>query len=126
MKLSFLSIAWTYLTRGADGIVDGVRAIFNSAMASLQPGNKARTMAVLNTVMKCLAVLKAVAFLIPAKWQAAYAETVQGLEIVVNALMNLDLSAEELADIRASASRVWAAWTSEDDETCVALPFKGV
>ena len=119
MDISKWTIAWKYLFGGVDSVVTYVLGVLNKAIASITPGNKTKVLAALNTAKRVLAVLKALTWLCPTKWQTAYAETVAAVETVVTALEDLEITVEELDRVRKAFVAAVAAWNDGDDETCV-------
>ena len=92
----------------------------NGAVRSIDPANQAKVQAALNIALKLLNVLRALSWLCPAKWQTAYRETVEAAEAVVEALKDLKLTQDEVAEIAKEFGEAVAAWRSPDDATCVA------
>lgn len=91
----------------------------NDALNAIDVSKKEKIMAALNIATKALAVLNAVAWLCPVKWQTAYKATIEAVQEVCNALFDLHLTVEELSGVRTKFEAAYAAWQSPDDETCV-------
>lgn len=126
MNISRIKLAWKALTgflnpwgSVAANIADYALDVLNSAIAGLSIGKKERILAVLNTAVRVLAVLRAVQWLCPTKWQSAYLETIAAVSGVCDALEDLQLSMEELTSVRSKFEAAVKAWKSPDDETCV-------
>lgn len=130
MNISRIKLAWKALTgflnpwgSVAANIADYALGVLNTAIAGLSVGKKERIMAVLNTAMRVLAVLRAVQWLCPTKWQSAYLETIIAVSDVCDALEDLQLTMEELTSVRSKFEAAVKAWKSPDDETCVDCEF---
>ena len=93
--------------------------VLNSALAKIDPKRKDNIQAALNIANRVLAVLVALKWLCPTKWQTAYAATIAAVTVVVNALQDLQLTTEELVNIRNDFNAAVIAWNGDDDETCI-------
>ena len=93
--------------------------VLNSALAKIDPKRKDNIQAALNIANRVLSVLVALKWLCPTKWQTAYAATIAAVTVVVNALQDLQLTTEELANIRNDFNAAVIAWKGDDDETCI-------
>lgn len=119
MNISKIKIAWKYLWGGMGDVVDYLLDVLNNALAAIDPAKKEKTVAALNVARRVLATLNALQWLCPTKWQIAYGETVEAVEAVIDALLDLQLTYEELEKIRKEFAEAVAAWKGPDDETCV-------
>ena len=126
MNISRLTLAWKALTglinpwgSVAANLADYALGVLNTAFAGLSVSKKERIMAVLNTAVRVLSILRAVQWLCPTKWQSAYLETILAVSDVCDALEDLQLTMEELTSVRAKFEAAVKAWNSPDDETCV-------
>ena len=93
--------------------------VLNSALAKIDPKRKDNIQAALNIANRVLSVLVALKWLCPTKWQTAYAATIAAVTVVVNALQDLQLTTEELVNIRNDFNAAVIAWNGDDDETCI-------
>ena len=93
--------------------------VLNGALAKIDPKRKDNIQAALNIANRVLAVLVALKWLCPTKWQSAYAATIAAVTVVVNALQDLQLTTEELVNIRNDFNAAVIAWNGDDDETCI-------
>ena len=93
--------------------------ILNSTLAKIDPKRKDNIQAALNIANRVLSVLVALKWLCPTKWQVAYAATITAVTVVVNALQDLQITADELANIRNDFNAAVIAWNGDDDETCI-------
>lgn len=103
----------------AESLIDYALGVLKNAAASLSDGTREKIQAALNTAQRVLSVLTAVKWLVPTKWQTAYAQTLSAVAAVVNSLTDLELTADELKAVQQSISAAIAAWNDEDDDTCV-------
>ena len=102
-----------------DSIATYVLERVNAALNAIDVGRREKIQAALNIAAKGLAVLTAVAWLCPTKWQTAYAETIEAVNAVVVSLDDLNITIAELSNVRARFEAAYAAWEGPDDETCV-------
>ena len=91
----------------------------NAALNAIDVGKREKIVAALNIATKAVAVLNAIAWLCPTKWQTAYRATVEAVQEVVAALFDLHLTIDELSTARAKFEAAYAAWQAPDDDTCV-------
>lgn len=105
----------------AESIADYLLDVSNNALKSIDGSNKTRIRAVLNTVKKTLSILKAVAWLIPTKWQTAYGKTLFAVEMAADALADMEIAKNEPALISKAFADAVAEWKGPDDNTCVEL-----
>jgi hypothetical protein len=96
-----------------------LREVLNGALAKIDPKRKDNIQAALNIANRVLSVLVALKWLCPTKWQTAYAATIAAVTVVVNALQDLQLTTEELVNIRNDFNAAVIAWNGDDDETCI-------
>lgn len=118
LEISKFKLAWKYLFGGAANVAEYLLELLNSALASIPEGGAANCQAVLNYSKKILATLKAFQWLIPTKWQMAYEKTLEAVGKAVEALTDLQLSSEEIANVYDACVVAVEAWKGEDDETC--------
>ena len=102
-----------------DSMATYVLSKVNGALNAIDVSKKEKIMAALNIATKGLAVLNAIAWLCPTKWQTAYKATIEAVQEVCNALFDLHLTIEELSGVRSKFEIAYAIWRSDDDETCV-------
>lgn len=121
-----LALTWTAL-KGLlnpfgsvfESLADYALGYVNEAIGSLDASRKEMKHAALNVTTKALAVLAAVAWLCPVKWQTAYKATVEAVQDVCDALLDLHLTFDELSGVREKFSEAYVEWLGPDDETCV-------
>lgn len=116
--ISTFKMILKYLTGGVGGVVDYLLDLLNAALAKVDPANKAKIQAALNIAEKVLAALVALKWLCPTRWQTAYTETIEAVNCAIEALSDLQLTADELKRIQADFAEAIAAWKAPDDETC--------
>lgn len=124
--MSKLALTWAAI-KGAlnpfGSIVDSVATYVlgrvNDALNAIDVSKREKIMAALNIVQKAFAVLQAVRFLCPTKWQTAYTDTIDAVYNVISALDDLHLTLDELSSVRTKFEIAYKAWQSPDDETCV-------
>lgn len=124
MKLNMWTVVWKFITgftNGGVSVADYVLGLINTAVNQLSDPTKDNIRAVLNFAMKALAVLNAVRCFIPAKWQIAYAATIDAVAALVEVLSDLAVTKEELDKCVAAYRVAYDAWTGPDDETCVEM-----
>lgn len=121
MNISYLKIAWNYVTGGAGKVADYVLDLANAALAKIDPARKETISAAINTAMKCIGILDAIAWLIPTKWQRAYRHTIEALECTVIILDDFSIAPEELWAAKAKYEFAVKLWKEPDDPTCVTL-----
>ena len=102
-----------------DSIATYVLGRTNDALGAIDVSRREKITAALNLATKGLAVLNAIAWLCPTKWQTAYKLTIDAVQDVCDALFDLHLTVEELSGVRTKFEAACAAWQSPDDETCV-------
>lgn len=102
-----------------DSMATYVLSKVNGALNAIDVSKKEKIMAALNIATKGLAVLNAIAWLCPVKWQTAYKATIAAVQSVCAALDDLHLTIEELSNVRARFEAAYAAWEGPDDETCM-------
>ena len=124
--MSKLALTWAAI-KGAlnpfgsifDSVATYVLGKINDALNAIDVGKRTKIQAALNIAQKAFAVLQAVRFLCPTKWQTAYTATLDVVNDTVNALFDLHLTIEELSAVRTKFEAAYKAWQSPDDETCV-------
>ncbi len=118
LEVSKIKLAWKWLTGGVGNVADYLLDILNRALDGLDADKKSDIQAVCNLASKVASTLAAFKWLVPTKWQSAYADTIAAVNEVINALDDLTLTAEELASVSACFATCVEAWKSPDDETC--------
>lgn len=121
MNVSYVKIAWNYVTGGAGKVADYVLDLANAALAKIDPKRKETISAAINTAMKCMGVLEAIAWLIPTKWQRAYRYTIDALDCTVMILDDFSITDRELKAARDKYALALKSWKDPDDPTCVTL-----
>lgn len=119
MNISKFKIAWKYLCGGMGSVADYLLDILNKALKALDPAKKEKVIAVNNIAKRVLSALSALAWLCPTKWQTAYNLTVAAVKDVVDALEDLNITAEELTKVQTAFDAAVKVWKSDDDSTCV-------
>jgi len=106
MKISKLKLCWSAFIglinpfgSMSTSVADYVLGVLKNTMAALSDTTREKIQAALNTTLNVLAVLVAVKWLIPTKWQTAYAATIAAVEVLVNALSDLEIDKDELTKI---------------------------
>ena len=102
-----------------DSVATYVLERVNAALNAIDVGKREKIQAALNIAAKALAVLTAIAWLCPVKWQTAYKATIEAVAEVCTALVDLHLTIEELSNVRTKFGKAYDAWQSPDDGTCV-------
>ena len=102
-----------------DSVATYVLERVNAALNAIDVGKREKIQAALNIAAKALAVLTAIAWLCPTKWQTAYKATIEAVAEVCTALDDLHLTIEELSNVRTRFEAAYAAWEGPDDVTCV-------
>ena len=121
MNISYVKIAWNYLTGGAGKVADYLLDLVNNALSKIDPNRKETVSAAINTAMKCMGVLDAIAWLVPTKWQRAYRHTLDALECTITILDDFTITPEELWAAKAKYEFAVKSWKEPDDPTCVTL-----
>ena len=130
MNISKIKIIWKSITGFLNPFTSATAKVFeyiadcvldsvNSALGSITEPNKAKIQAALNLAEKGLAILNAIKFLCPTKWQTAYTSSIAALLAVTNALSDLNVTPAELTAVTKAFDEAVKAWKSPDDETCV-------
>ena len=119
MNISKFKIVWKYLFGGTSSVVEYVLGVLNKALSSIGETSKEKVQACLNTAVRVLAVLTAIKWLVPTKWQTAYGNTIFAVQGVVDALSDRENAQDALATVADRCKPALAAWKSPDDETCV-------
>lgn len=121
MNISILKTAWYCATGRAGKAADCLLDVANDAFAKIDPERKETISAALNTAMKAMGILDAIAWLIPTKWQRAYRRTLEALECAVAILDDFSITGAELDMAKVKFSLAVASWKEPDDPTCVTL-----
>lgn len=121
MKVTtIIKYAWKLLFGGGvSGIIEEQLQALRDYLAGLGDVTREKVRGALNLALKSLSVLKAVQIFVPAKWQTAYAKTLEAVQCAVSALEDLDLTRDELDIIVDKVTAAYDAWRGDDDETCV-------
>lgn len=119
MNISKFKIVWKYLFGGTSSVVEYVLGVLNKALSSIGEASKEKVQACLNTAIRVLAVLTAIKWLVPTKWQTAYGNTIFAVQGVVDSLSDLEITKDELTTVADRCKAALDAWKSPDDETCV-------
>lgn len=119
MKISKLTMAWKYLFGGVGSVVDYLLDILNQALANVDPKKKEQVQAVLNIAKKVCAILVAMQWLCPTKWQTAYSLTIEAVTDLICSFEDFEVTSEEFDKVRDAFAKAVDAWKSPDDETCV-------
>ena len=90
----------------------------NAALDAIDANRREKVVAALNVADKAPALLNVIAFICPTRWQIAYRLIVEAVQTVCAALTDLQLTADELSEIRAEFWKAVSEWQSPDDETC--------
>lgn len=114
MSISKIKIAWKYLTGGMGAVADYLLDIVNSALAKIDPANRAKIAAAYNTINHVLATLTVLQWLCPTKWQNAYNVTLAAVEAVVDALEDMKIEPAELTKVKDTFAAAVTAWRSGD------------
>ena len=104
---------------GIGSAVSYALEVLNRAIAGIDPAKKEKIQHALNVAEQVLATLQTLKFMIPVKWQTAYAKSVLAVQEVVFALADLALTPEELKKISGEFNAAVLEWNGDDDETCV-------
>lgn len=119
MNISKFKIVWKYLFGGTSSVVEYVLGVLNKALSSIGETSKEKVQACLNTAIRVLAVLTAIKWLVPTKWQTAYGNTIFAVQGVVDSLSDLEITKDELTTVADRCKAALDAWKSPDDDTCV-------
>ena len=103
----------------AASVADYLLDVTNNAIKNIDKSNKERIQAVLNTVKKVLAILRAIEWLIPTKWQTAYGKTISAVGMAADALADMEIARNEPELIAQAFAAAVAEWKGPDDKTCV-------
>lgn len=121
MNVSYLKVAWYCITRRVGEAADYLFDVVNSALSKIDPNRRETISAAINTAMKCMGVLEAIAWIVPTKWQRAYRHTLDALECTITILDDLTIKPEELWAVKAKYEFAVKSWKEPDDPTCVTL-----
>ena len=89
MNISKFKIVIKYIFGGTSAVVEYVLGVVNKALSSVDTSSKEKVQALLNTLLKANATLKAIAWLVPTKWQTAYGKTLDSIFSIVMMLEDL-------------------------------------
>ena len=113
MNISTLKVIWCYLTGGGSKVIDYVLDIANNAVNGLNDSSKAKVAEVLAAIDKILATARTLYWMVPGKWQPAYADTLAALSNVRDACSDLTITTPELNAIVTSWMRAYSSWRAE-------------
>ena len=102
-------------TAGAE-IVSVVLAFISSALNNLNSKTKANITKCLNIATFALTWLHKVENWIPAKWQCAYRETIEAVEVVIRSLDDFKITDEEFVLVKKEFEEARQAWDSDAPE----------
>lgn len=111
-------------TAGAE-IVSVVLAFISTALNNLNSKTKANITKCLNIATFALKWLHKVENWIPVKWQCAYRETIEAVEVVIRSLEDFKITDEEFALVKKEFEEARIEWESDDDETVTLDEAKG-
>lgn len=119
MNISKFTVVIKYIFGGTSAVVEYVLGVLNKALSSISEESKGKVQGVLNTAIRVLAVLTAIKWLVPTKWQTAFGNTIFAVQGVVDSLSDLAITKDELAIVADKCKAALDAWRTPDDETCV-------
>lgn len=120
MNISKFKIVWSFLFGGGvSGVADYLLGVLKNVLNGLNEASKEKLQYAFNVTKKILEILKVIAFLVPTKWQAAYALTLAALCNFIERIEDLDVTTEELMLMVSDVNDAIEKWQSPDDETCV-------
>lgn len=114
MDISKFKIAWKYLFGGMDSVMEYLLEIANKALAAIDPADRAKIAAAYNTIDRVLAVLVALKWLCPTKWQSAYGATVTAVEVTLKMLEDFAITPAELSKVKDAFNAAVLAWRGGD------------
>lgn len=101
-----------------ESLADYALGRVNVALGGIDTNRREKMVAALNVADKALALLNVIAFICPTRWQIAYRLTVEAVQTVCSALTDLQLTVDELSEVRSGFEKAVVEWQSPDDETC--------
>lgn len=119
MKLTTIKVLIALATGGIDGVVTLAMKSLNDALANIEPDNKKKAQAALNMAQKVLAVLNALKWLCPTKWQTAYSKLISGVSVICTALEDMNVTYDEIQNVITTWKDTFSEWSSDDDDTCI-------
>jgi hypothetical protein len=102
------------LESAAINVVEYLIDVANKALAAIDPSKRTTIAAAYNTILKILATLKTLEWLVPTKWQSAYRNTIGAVEAVANALMDFTIEPVELTNVKDAFNAAVIAWRGCD------------
>ena len=114
MNISKIKLALKYVFGGIDSVVEYLLDIVNQSLGRIDPQNRAKIAAAFNTTQKVLSTLSAFQWLCPTKWQSAYSVTIQSVKAVVDALEDMEITADDLSRIKDAFNAAVIAWRGGD------------
>ncbi len=118
LEISKFKLALKWLTGGMGSVTDYLLDRLNNALIAMDAKKQTQVQAVANYAVKIAATLSAFGWLVPTKWQTAYAETLAAVNSVAVALEDLKLESSEFEAIEKNFLSAVAAWKGGDDATC--------
>lgn len=115
MDISKFKVIWYWIWGGMDSVVEYARGIVNYALDQIDINKKAKIVAAYNTIQRVLAVLQALKWLCPTKWQTAYSNTIVAVATITASLTDFKIEAQELADVKKKFEIACESWKSEDN-----------
>lgn len=102
------------LESAVTNVVEYLVDVANAALAAIDPDKRATIAAAYNTFLKVAATLRTLAWLLPARWQSAYRNTIGAVEAVANALMDFTIEPAELTNVKDAFNAAVTAWRGGD------------
>ncbi len=115
MKISYAKLIWKFMTGGKTAVLDYILDKANTAVAALSSATKEKCKAVVETLNKITALLKRYAWLCPAKYSAAFNQTLTSLQETIDMASDLEITKEELERATALWQQAYAAWCVDDN-----------
>ena len=117
MNISKFKLVWKFLTGGKEAVLDYVLDVANTLVQKISTAKQEEVKGYLATAEKILDKLDSLSWLCPAKWKTAYRLTVDAFANVVQALMDLNVTAEEIDGIVTAFQSAYCAWRTDDSTT---------
>lgn len=119
LEVSKLTLAWKYLCGGFESVADYLLDILNNALGNLDARYKDNIQAVLNFAMKIHALMEALKWLCPTKWQSAYKATLDAVKETVTSLSDFSVTNDEIKFVYGKYITALEMWKANDDGTCL-------
>lgn len=113
MDISYLTIAWKFITGGKGGVRDYLLGVANTAVNRLSDATKATVKKVLDTTRTILSFCKSYSWLCPEKWRNDFDITLAALADVVSACDDLNVTPEELSKVSDAWKIAYAEWMAD-------------